>query len=83
MHDTRGFVQNAHSMSKTSPCPICRRSVSLPPENTVFPFCTERCRTVDLGKWFDEEYRLPVEGDEEDDALPVRVEAPAPSEKDP
>ena len=23
-----------------------------------FPFCSERCRMIDLGKWFDEEYRV-------------------------
>jgi len=30
-------------------CPICKKSVkSTDPD---FPFCSERCRTVDLGKW--------------------------------
>jgi endogenous inhibitor of DNA gyrase (YacG/DUF329 family) len=30
-------------------CPICKKGVkSSTPE---FPFCSERCRTVDLGKW--------------------------------
>jgi endogenous inhibitor of DNA gyrase (YacG/DUF329 family) len=30
-------------------CPICKKVVnSTDPE---FPFCSERCRTVDLGKW--------------------------------
>jgi len=30
-------------------CPICRKPVqSTDPE---FPFCSERCRTIDLGKW--------------------------------
>ena len=43
------------------PCPTCGRvteaeeSVPLPP---WFPFCTDRCRLLDLGKWFDEEYRV-------------------------
>ena len=23
-----------------------------------FPFCTERCRLIDLGKWFDEEFKV-------------------------
>ena len=30
-------------------------SVPLPAE---FPFCSERCRLIDLGKWFDEGYRV-------------------------
>jgi len=24
-----------------------------------FPFCSERCRLIDLGKWLDEEHRIP------------------------
>jgi uncharacterized protein len=30
-------------------CPICKKTVkSTAPD---FPFCSERCRTIDLGKW--------------------------------
>ncbi|HTS37396.1 MAG TPA: DNA gyrase inhibitor YacG [Candidatus Solibacter sp.] len=30
-------------------CPVCKKAVS---SNTAdFPFCSERCRTIDLGKW--------------------------------
>jgi len=27
--------------------------------NRAFPFCSERCRLVDLGRWLKEEYRIP------------------------
>lgn len=27
-----------------------------------FPFCSERCRLVDLGLWMDERYRIPAHG---------------------
>lgn len=30
-------------------CPICKKAVSS--TNPEFPFCSKRCRTVDLGKW--------------------------------
>ena len=30
-----------------------------------FPFCSERCRAIDLGRWLGEAYRIPVEGREE------------------
>ncbi len=33
-------------------------------KNPSFPFCTPRCKTIDLGKWVNEEYRIPVQGDE-------------------
>ena len=29
--------------------------------NRAFPFCSERCRLLDLGKWLDGEYRVPGE----------------------
>ncbi len=40
-------------------CPICRKPVAPRGENRAFPFCSERCRLLDLGKWLGEEYRVP------------------------
>jgi len=37
-------------------CPVCRRSAA--EKSTDFPFCCERCRLVDLGKWFSGDYRI-------------------------
>jgi len=51
-------------------CPICDATVKPRAENASFPFCTTRCKTIDLGKWMNEEYRVPVEDseiDEDDD----------------
>lgn len=44
-------------------CPVCNKPIDLnKPENTPFlPFCGERCRTIDLGRWFGEGYSVPVE----------------------
>jgi hypothetical protein len=43
-------------------CPICKKKeVALGEPD--FPFCSERCRLIDLGKWAAEEYRIPVAGD--------------------
>ena len=39
-------------------CPICKKSVKL--GDPEMPFCSERCRDIDLGKWASEEYRVPV-----------------------
>jgi len=30
-------------------CPICRKPIRIKDEE--FPFCSQRCRTIDLGKW--------------------------------
>jgi uncharacterized protein len=37
-------------------------------ENSAFPFCSARCKTIDLGKWVSEEYRIAGgEASEEED----------------
>jgi uncharacterized protein len=44
-------------MAKTVACPTCGRSVAWTPESPWRPFCSERCRLIDLGEWLDEGYR--------------------------
>lgn len=41
-------------------CPRCRAPSPPREENVVWPFCSERCKWIDLGAWIDEEYRMPV-----------------------
>ena len=41
-------------------CPVCRQSTTWE-ENRHRPFCSERCRMIDLGKWAADEYRIPAE----------------------
>ncbi|MEI7892503.1 MAG: DNA gyrase inhibitor YacG [Myxococcales bacterium] len=45
------------------PCPICKNEVQERPNNRSFPFCSARCQTVDLGRWLQEGYRVPVDDD--------------------
>jgi len=42
-------------------CPICDKSFAAPSlaELPFFPFCSERCRLVDLGRWIDGAYAVP------------------------
>ncbi|MBN1344680.1 MAG: DNA gyrase inhibitor YacG [Phycisphaerae bacterium] len=46
----------------SSRCPTCGKPVakSGPDRPKSYPFCSDRCKLVDLGKWFDEEYRIPA-----------------------
>ncbi len=46
-------------MPRGRTCPICGKPVAPRPVNRAFPFCSDRCRLVDLGKWLGEEYRIP------------------------
>lgn len=41
-------------------CPTCHAKVAKDPAkpNKLFPFCSERCHLVDLGRWLGEEYRF-------------------------
>jgi endogenous inhibitor of DNA gyrase (YacG/DUF329 family) len=46
-------------------CPICDAAAKTRTENPAFPFCSDRCKTIDLGKWLSEEYRVPVKSQDE------------------
>lgn len=49
-------------------CVTCGKPIVGRPENRWAPFCSERCKLVDLGKWFGEEYRVPAGPPQEGDA---------------
>jgi endogenous inhibitor of DNA gyrase (YacG/DUF329 family) len=49
-----------------SPCPICKKPAAPRAENKAFPFCSARCKQVELGKWLSEEYRVATVEDDED-----------------
>lgn len=44
-------------------CPICGKPVEWRTENRFRPFCSERCKQIDLGAWANEEYRVPAASD--------------------
>jgi uncharacterized protein len=50
-------------------CPICGCEFD-PAQSTAKPFCSDRCRTIDLGRWLGESYQLPKPIDPEEDQGP-------------
>ena len=44
------------------PCPLCKQKSVFTKEKLPawFPFCSERCKLIDLGEWAAEKYRVPV-----------------------
>jgi endogenous inhibitor of DNA gyrase (YacG/DUF329 family) len=50
-------------------CPICKKNVEWD-GNPTRPFCSERCRILDLGAWIVEEYRVPAEEFHLEEATP-------------
>ena len=47
-------------------CPQCGKTADLTPDNRFRPFCSERCKLIDLGAWATESYRVPVAEDRAD-----------------
>lgn len=46
-------------------CPICQQPFD-PDQSRSMPFCSERCRLIDLGRWLDERYGLTREPGQEE-----------------
>ena len=47
-------------MTKQVLCPTCKTLCEFSPANPHRPFCSERCRLIDLGQWADGTYRVPL-----------------------
>ncbi|NMP32056.1 DNA gyrase inhibitor YacG [Thalassotalea sp. M1531] len=39
-------------------CPTCEKDVQWQAENTFRPFCSERCKLIDLGDWAEENHKI-------------------------
>jgi endogenous inhibitor of DNA gyrase (YacG/DUF329 family) len=56
-------------------CPICKKPVSKPAPGAdaskYSPFCSDRCKLIDLGRWIDGKYQIPVV-DRDDESNPRR-----------
>jgi len=48
-------------MKKEFFCPNCRKTTSLHNDNPWRPFCSERCRLIDLGEWIEGNNRIASE----------------------
>ena len=57
-------------------CPVCKREFDQATSKAL-PFCSDRCRLIDLGRWLDGKYQIPVV--DEDESL---HEASRPAEQD-
>ena len=45
-------------------CPQCSRRVPWTPDSSYRPFCSDRCRLIDLGAWLTEQHRIPDDSSE-------------------
>ena len=47
-------------------CPTCSKRVKWTSSNPNRPFCSERCKLIDLGAWADEQHSIPGNADQDD-----------------
>ncbi len=63
---------------KQASCPICQREMR--GEDLTdwpqYPFCSPRCKLIDLGRWLGESYRLPADEQEAEDAPAADTDVP-------
>ena len=52
---------------KTVACPGCGKAVEWTQQQRWRPFCSERCRLIDLGEWASNTRRIPVDDASHDD----------------
>ncbi len=58
-------------------CPQCGKNAVWDTANRYRPFCSERCRLIDLGAWANENYRVPVQKSDDDfESVPGSGEPP-------
>ncbi|MFN3398251.1 MAG: DNA gyrase inhibitor YacG [Sulfurimicrobium sp.] len=46
-------------MPRIVPCPACGKPIPYSTGNPYRPFCSRRCKLIDLGQWANEEFRIP------------------------
>ena len=56
--------RKAAGPAREKPCPICAK----PATEAARPFCSERCRDVDLNRWLSNSYSIPGAKDDDEDA---------------
>ncbi len=58
-------------------CPVCRKDVDF--SSRYAPFCSDRCRIIDLGNWAAGAYRIPSARPEPEDTADEQERDPGPS----
>lgn len=56
-------------------CPNCKRATTWE-GNPFRPFCSERCKLLDLGNWLSERYRIPASAETPDESATAPVAEP-------
>lgn len=68
-----------HDLTMKINCPNCKKSIEWSAEFPYRPFCSERCRLIDLGAWAEGAYAFPLEEPPEDGEIEGDSEDEEPS----
>jgi endogenous inhibitor of DNA gyrase (YacG/DUF329 family) len=49
-------------------CPSCNSSFN-PEKSAAMPFCSDRCKEIDLGRWLGEQHSLPADPEAEEESF--------------
>jgi uncharacterized protein len=63
-------------------CPQCSKTVEYLVSNPNRPFCSERCKMIDLGAWASDQYAIPGKSQEADDTLELTPDEAVPFNSD-
>jgi endogenous inhibitor of DNA gyrase (YacG/DUF329 family) len=57
-------------------CPVCEAEMAGPDQSAWpdFPFCSSRCRLIDLGRWLGEKYRVTKDSEDSEPNIPTDQE---------
>lgn len=61
---------SSNAFNRIVKCPNCGKPTRWSTDNPDRPFCSTRCKQIDLGAWASEAYRVAVPAPEDDDPLP-------------
>ena len=56
-------------------CPTCKKLITWDSQSPWRPFCSERCRLIDLGEWLDEGYKIPDKSDSSSPFMPPDMDS--------
>jgi len=57
------LTANSPEKARRTKCPTCGKPVVWSTKNPWRPFCSERCKLIDLGEWIEERHRIPDTGE--------------------
>lgn len=71
--DTDRFDSNCVEVpARLVACPYCKGESVYHPSNSSRPFCSPKCKAMDLGAWANEDFRVPDSDNHEDSELKLR-----------